>query len=84
MTKVFLITILAILFCVTSSEITKNLNKNSNLKKSKQTCYVNCENPVYLINRNIGLTLDIYNDQGKVSGTFFIFFINNIFLIGSC
>ena len=60
MTKVFLITILAILFCVTSSEITKNLNKN------------------------IGLTLDIYNDQGKVSGTFFIFFINNIFLIGSC
>lgn len=66
--------ILSIVFCKSSFTHTKNKIK------SKTQCNDNCENPVYIISRSLGKTLDIYNDPEADSVHFLYSYFNiNLF-----
>ena len=65
--KAFYFVILFIIFLSLNLSSAAVLKKGKHLNGNKGTCYDNCKNPVYLINRQNGLTLDIWNDPTQDS-----------------
>lgn len=69
-----------ILLLIISFNIFFVLSKHS-LKKihEKSHCTNHCENPVYLISRETGYTLDIYNDPSQTEVFFSLYLLNHKF-----
>lgn len=60
--------IFSVAFCKSS------FTRRKNSIKSKTQCNDNCENPVYIISRIVGKTLDIYNDP-EADSVLFLYLI---------